>query len=299
MTAGATLAADGRTPGRHGPRAAAVGRTRRGRSSVGAIVLRTLVLGYLAALVVLPLAFVAWQALAPGLDRFVRSLTAPEALAALRLTLIAAGVATVVCSVLGTVVALYVVRSRLPGRRFAEALLDVPLAVSPVVVGLALLALFGREGWFADLPIRVAFTPLGVVVATVFICTPYTAREVIPVLRTLGAEREQAALTLGASPLQAFWRVTLPALKLALVHGAVLSLARALGEFGAVSVISGNLVGRTQTLTLLVQQRYENFDLAGAYAAALLLAAAAVATLVLLLRTARDRPGAAEGGGGE
>jgi sulfate transport system permease protein len=284
----ATLAVRSANDYRPVPPSATAKRIHRRRKAVGALALRLVVLAYLAALVVLPLGFIAWQALSPGIDRFVSALTAPEALSALRLTLLAAGVATVVCSVLGTIVALYVVRSRLPGRRFAEALLDVPLAVSPVVVGLALLALFGREGWFADLPIAVAFTPLGVVVATVFICTPYTAREVIPVLRALGSEREQAALTLGASPWQAFWRVTLPSLKLALVHGAVLSLARALGEFGAVSVISGNLVGRTQTLTLLVQQRYENFDLAGAYAAALLLAAAAILALVLLLKTTTD-----------
>ncbi|SEH12302.1 ABC transporter permease [Thermoleophilum album] len=264
-----------------GPRRAA-GRARR---QWGALALRTLALAYLGVLLVVPLAFVVYRALEPGVAQFVRALTALEALSALRLTVLAALVATVVCAVFGTAVALVVARSRLPGTRFVDSLLDVPLAVSPVVVGLALLALFGRGGWLEHFPVKVAFTPLGVVVATTFICVPYVARELIPVLRALGSEREQAALTLGAGPLQAFRLVTLPALRLALVHGAVLSLARALGEFGAVSVISGNLVGQTQTLTLLIQQRYENFDLAGAYAAALMLAAAACAALVLLLKT--------------
>jgi sulfate transport system permease protein len=163
---------------------------------------------------------------------------------------------------------------------------DLPFAVSPVVVGLALLLVYGRQGWL-HLPFQVIFAVPGMALATVFVSLPFVVREVAPVLREVGDEAEQAAATLGASGWQAFRRVTLPAIRWGVAYGVVLTTARAIGEFGAVSVVSGNVAGHTQTLTLLVQQRFGNFDLAGAYAASALLAAIALATLAAMSLTRR------------
>jgi sulfate/thiosulfate transport system permease protein len=155
-----------------------------------------------------------------------------------------------------------------------------------VVVGLALILVYGQEGWFggwlADHGIQVIFSPLGMVLATIFVCLPFVVREVMPVLREIGTEQEQAASTLGASPWQTFWRITLPAIRWGVAYGVVLTTARALGEFGAVAVVSGQLVGQTQTLTLHVEQSFTNFDLPGAYAAAFVLAVLALGTLLAM-----------------
>jgi sulfate transport system permease protein len=160
-----------------------------------------------------------------------------------------------------------------------------------VVVGLALLLLYGREGWFgdelADAGIRVVFSFPGIVLATIFVSLPFVVREVAPVLREIGTDQEQAAQTLGASRWQTFWRITLPAIRWGLAYGVVLSVARAIGEYGAVSVVSGKVSGETETMTLLVEKRFQNFDLAGAYAASTLLAV--IALLTLLAMTVFDR----------
>ena len=161
-----------------------------------------------------------------------------------------------------------------------NAVVDLPLALSPVVVGLSLLILYGRGGWLGGH--NVLFALPGMVLATVFVSLPFVVREVVPVLREVGDEQEQAAATLGASGWQTFWRVTLPSIRWGLAYGIVLSTARALGEFGAVSVVSGKIAGQTETLTLLVEKRFENFDLAGAYAASTLLAVLALATLLAM-----------------
>ncbi|MEA2295168.1 MAG: sulfate/thiosulfate transport system permease protein, partial [Solirubrobacteraceae bacterium] len=180
--------------------------------------------------------------------------------------------------------ALVLVRGRFPGKRLLDTLIDLPFAVSPVVIGLALLLLYGRDGWFGsvllDHGIRVLFSVPGIVLATVFVSLPFVAREVAPVLREIGDEQEQAATTLGASAWQTFRRVTLPAIRWGVAYGVVLSVARAIGEFGAVSIVSGKIAGETQTLTILVEQRYGNFDVAGAYAASALLALIALLTLL-------------------
>ncbi|HSC72639.1 MAG TPA: ABC transporter permease subunit, partial [Gaiellaceae bacterium] len=161
-----------------------------------------------------------------------------------------------------------------------NAVVDLPLALSPVVVGLALLLLYGRGGWLGG-P-QIVFALPGMVLATMFVSLPFVVREVVPVLREIGTEQEQAAATLGANVWQTFWRVTWPAIRWATAYGVVLTTARALGEFGAVSVVSGRLAGQTASLTLYVQDRYQGFDEIGAYAAAVVLALIAVSTLILM-----------------
>jgi sulfate transport system permease protein len=173
------------------------------------------------------------------------------------------------------------VRGRFRGKWLLDALIDLPFAVSPIVVGLSLILVYGAGGW-VDLPFQVLFAVPGMVLATIFVCLPFVVREVAPVLREIGDEQEQAAATLGASPWQTFWRITLPAIRYGVAYGVVLTTARAIGEFGAVSVVSGKIAGQTETLTLLVEKRFQNFDLAGAYAASALLALIALLTLLAM-----------------
>ncbi len=244
--------------------------------------LRLAAVGYLAALLVVPVAVVMKRAFEPGLAAVWASVTTPAAISAFWLTILVAAIAVPLNAVFGVLAALVLERSRTRGRGLLDALLDLPFAVSPVVVGLALVLVYGRGGWLAELPVQILFSLPGIVLATVFVCVPFVAREVAPVLRELGDEAEQAAATLGASAWATFRRVTLPAIRWGLATGIVLSTARALGEFGAVSVVSGRVSGETVTLTLLVEQRFQNFDLAGAYAASALLAAIAVGVLVLM-----------------
>jgi sulfate/thiosulfate transport system permease protein len=247
---------------------------------------RFLALGYLALLIVLPVGMVFWRALEPGLGGAWDAVTSPDALHALKLSLIVAAAATALNTVFGIACALWVVRQGGRVARTVEAFLDIPLALSPVVVGLALLLVYGRTGWLGpwlgDHGIQVLFSWPAIVLATVFVSLPFVARETIPVLRELGDEQEQAAATLGAGPFQTFWRITLPAIRPAVSYGIVLTAARSLGEFGAVTIVSGNIVGKTQTLPLEVQAQFEDLDLQGAYAASLVLALCAVLTLVAL-----------------
>jgi sulfate/thiosulfate transport system permease protein len=165
-----------------------------------------------------------------------------------------------------------------------NAIVDLPLALSPIVVGLAFLLLYGREGWFGpwliDHGLEIVFATPGMILVTIFISLPFVVREVVPVLREIGTEQEQAAATLGASGFQTFRRVTFPAIRWAVAYGVILTTARALGEFGAVSVISGRVVGKTETMTLRVEEAYQSFDFVGAYAAAVVLALVAIATLI-------------------
>src|ERR671927_1435813 len=194
-------------------------------------------------------------------------------------------IAVPVNTVFGVLCALVVVRQRFPGKAILNAIIDLPVAISPVVVGLALFIVSGRAGWIGPgllaHGLRVIFAVPGMVLATIFISLPFVVREVVPVLREIGTEQEQAAATLGASSLQTFRRITLPAIRWAVVYGVVLTTARCLGEFGAVSIVSGGIAGRTQTLTQYVQASYENFDQTGAYAASVVLAALAITTLFL------------------
>jgi sulfate/thiosulfate transport system permease protein len=250
------------------------------------LALRTLALGYLLVLLLVPVGVVFWRTFEPGLGAVWASVTTPAAIHAFYLTLLVTAIAVPLNAVFGVVTANAIVRGRLRGRRLLNALLDLPFAVSPVVVGLALILVYGRTGWFgetlADAGIKVIFSLPGIVLATVFVSVPFVAREVAPVLREIGEDQEEAARTLGASRAQVFRRITLPAIRWGLAYGVVLATARAIGEFGAVSIVSGKVAGETETLTLLVEKRFQNFDLAGAYAASALLAVIALATLLSL-----------------
>jgi sulfate transport system permease protein len=251
--------------------------------------LRTVALGYLAVLLVVPVGLVFWRTFEHGLAPVWASITTPAAIHAFWLTIEVTAIAVPLNAIFGVLAALALVRGRFRGKWLLDALIDLPFAVSPIVVGLSLLLVFGRGGWLAGLPFQVVFSVPGIVLATIFVSLPFVAREVAPVLREIGDEQEQAALTLGASGWQTFWRITLPSIRWGLVYGVVLATARAIGEFGAVSVVSGRIAGQTETLTLLVQRRFENFDLAGAYAASALLALIALATLLAMSKT-RRRP---------
>ena len=189
-------------------------------------------------------------------------------------------------TVFGIVCALAIVRRKFPGKGVLNAFIDLPLALSPVVVGLSLFLLYGREGWFgswlSDHGIDVLFALPAMVIATIFVSLPFVAREVVPTLREIGDEQEQAARTLGASGWQTFWRITLPSIRWAVIYGVILTTARCLGEYGAVAVVSGRVQGQTETATLRVQERYESLDLAGAYAISIVLALIAILVLVAL-----------------
>jgi sulfate transport system permease protein len=263
----------------------------------GKLSLRVIALAYLAVLLLVPVGVVLWRTFENGLLPVWESITTPAAVSAFWLTLQVAFIAVPLNTIFGILAATAIVRGKTPIalRRLVDALIDLPFAISPVVIGLSLILVFGRTGWFgpwlADHGIQVIFSLPGIVIATIFVSLPFVAREVIPVLREIGDEQEQAAATLGASSWQTFRRITLPAIRWGLAYGIVLSTARAIGEFGAVSVVSGKLAGETETLTLLVEKRFQNFDLAGAYAASALLAVIAMLTLLImtLLSSRRSR----------
>lgn len=249
--------------------------------------LRLLVVGYLGLLVGWPTALVASRTFADGIGTLAAALSDPQIVHALVLTAWITLAAVAINLVFGVTMALLLVRQEFPGRRILSALLDLPLSVSPVVVGLALLLVFNpRDGWFgaalADLGLRVVFSPPGMVMATVFVALPLMIRELVPVLTEVGDDQEWAARSLGAGPAQTFVRITLPTIRWAVLYGVVLSTARSLGEFGAVKIVSGNIVGATQTATLVVEERYQNFDQAAAYATAFLLACFSVLALVIV-----------------
>jgi sulfate/thiosulfate transport system permease protein len=245
-------------------------------------VLRFASLGYVGVLLLAPVGLIFYRAFEHGLGPAWDAVTTPESLHALKLTLIIAAIAVPANTIFGIFCALAIVRYRFPGFGVVNAIVDLPLALSPVVVGLALLLLYGNGGWLAGH--NVLFALPGMVLATIFVSLPFVVREVVPVLREIGTEQEQAAATLGASAWRIFRRVTWPSIRWAVAYGVVLTMARSLGEFGAVRVVSGHVVGRTETLTLLVQDRNEEFDAVGAYATSVLLAVIAVATLLLMNR---------------
>jgi sulfate/thiosulfate transport system permease protein len=245
--------------------------------------LRILALGYLAALLLVPVGLIFYRTFEHGIGAVWDSITTPAAISAFWLTIEVTAIAVPLNTAFGVLAALALARGRFPGKSVFDALIDLPFAVSPVVIGLALVLVYGRNGWI-ELPFQVIFSVPGIVLATVFVSLPFVVREVTPVLREIGDEQEQAAATLGASGWQAFWRITLPSIRWGIAYGVVLTVARAIGEFGAVSVVSGKIAGQTQTLTLLVEQRFSNYDLAGAYAASALLAVIALGTLLVMTR---------------
>ncbi|SCL25375.1 sulfate transport system permease protein [Micromonospora pallida] len=262
-------------------------RTRPGERGLGRYVLRLLVVGYLFLLVAWPLYLVGRNAFADGFTDLNAILTDPDVVHALQLTVVIALVAVLVNTVFGVGVSILLVRYDFPGKRLLNALLDMPLSVSPIVVGLALVLVYsGRTGWFGpsleSAGMQIIFAVPGMVMATVFVALPLVIREVVPVLEEIGDEQEQAARSLGANSLQTFRRITLPSIKWGVIYGVVLSLARSLGEFGAVKVVSGNVLGQTRTATLVVEEKYLNFDKGGAYATAFLLALVAVASIIVV-----------------
>jgi sulfate/thiosulfate transport system permease protein len=248
--------------------------------------LRAAGLGYLLVVLVGPLTMVFWRAFDKGGANLWETLSDPNTIHAFELTLLIAAIAVPLNTVFGIVCALAIVRRRFPGAGIVNALVDLPLAISPVVVGLSLFLLYGRTGWFgawfARHGVQILFALPSMVIATVFVSLPFVAREVVPTLRELGDEQEQAARTLGANAWQTFWRITLPAIRWAVIYGVVLTTARCLGEYGAVAVVSGHFEGKTETATLRVQDAYENFQQAGAYGISLVLATMSVIVLLCM-----------------
>jgi sulfate transport system permease protein len=250
-------------------------------------------LGYLALLLLLPVGLVFEKTFSQGLSAVLASLTTPAAISALWLTLEITVIAVVANTIFGVICALALVRGRGRGRWLLDVILEVPFVISPVIVGLSLILVYGTTGWFGKWllghGITVIFNPLGMILATVFVSLPFVVREVAPVLREIGTEQEQAAATLGASRLQTFLRITLPSIRWGLAYGVVLTTARALGEFGAVLIVSGSIAGQTQTLPLLVDTRFYAFNSSGAYTAGALLAAISICVLLIMTMTAPNK----------
>lgn len=238
---------------------------------------------FLGLFLLVPLGLVFVEALRRGVDVFVASITDPYALSAIRLTLFAAAIAVPLNTVFGLAAAWLICKFRFKGRAFLLSLIDLPFAVSPVIAGLVWVLLFGAQGWFgpwfAEHNIQIIFAVPGIVIATVFITFPFVARELIPLMESQGTDQEEAAVTLGARGWQIFRRVTLPNIKWGLLYGVLLCNARAMGEFGAVSVVSGHIRGQTNTLPLHVEVLYNEYQFSAAFACASLLAFLALFTL--------------------
>jgi sulfate transport system permease protein len=259
--------------------------------------LTAVALGFLALFLLLPLAAVFAEAFAGGWSAYLDAIGEPEALAALRLTLVAAAIAVPVNLLFGVCAGWCIAKFDFPGKSVLTTLIDLPFAVSPVIAGMVFVLLFGRQGflgsWVAEHGIRIVFSVPGIVLATIFVSFPFVAREVIPVMQAAGAQEEEAARVLGAGGLQMFFRVTLPNIKWGLLYGVMLCNARAMGEFGAVSVVSGKIRGLTNTLPLHVEILYNEYRFQAAFAVASLLACLALLTLVVKSIVERHLPSAA------
>jgi sulfate transport system permease protein len=247
--------------------------------------LGTVALGFIAILLLLPLTLVFKEAFADGVMTFFNAIKEPDTLAAVKLSLIAAAIAVPLNTVFGIAAAWCIAKYDFAGKTILVTLIDLPFSVSPVVAGLIYVLVFGMQGWFGpwlvEHDIHILFALPGIVLATVFVTFPFVARELIPLMVDQGRDEEEAAATLGATGFQTFLRVTLPNIKWGLLYGVLLCNARALGEFGAVSVLSGHIRGQTNTMPLHVQLLYDNYDYAGAFAVAALLAMLALLTLAL------------------
>jgi sulfate/thiosulfate transport system permease protein len=242
-------------------------------------------LTYFTIFLLLPLLAVFTEAFRKGIDAYFAALVEPDALSAIKLTLIAAALSVPLNLVFGVSAAWAVAKFQFPGKNLLITLIDLPFSVSPVVAGLIYVLVFGLQGWFGpwlrDHDIKIIFAVPGIVLATIFVTFPFVARELIPLMQAQGRDEEEAAISLGASGLQTFWRVTLPNVKWALLYGVILCNARAMGEFGAVSVVSGHIRGETNTMPLHVEILYNEYQFAAAFAVASLLALLALVTLVL------------------
>ena len=247
--------------------------------------LTALALGALGLFIVLPLIAVFVQAFEKGTQAYWKAIQQPDTVSAIRLSLIAVTVSVALNTVFGVAAAWVVTKFHFKGKSLLVTLIDIPFGVSPVISGLIYVLVFGSQGWFGpwllDHDIRIMFAVPGIILATTFVTFPFVARELIPLMETQGAEEEEAALVLGATGWQMFWRVTMPNIKWGVLYGVVLCTARALGEFGAVSVVSGHIRGETNTLPLHVEILYNEYNYAGAFAVASLLSVVAVVALVL------------------
>jgi sulfate/thiosulfate transport system permease protein len=247
--------------------------------------LRYIALAYLFLLLIVPVGLILWRTFTPGVGAFFESITTPAAVSALQLSLLVVAIVVPLNVLFGVPTALVLARNRFRGKSLLQAIIDLPFAVSPVVVGVALILLWGSAGLFGfvqnDFGLRIIFGFPGIVLASIFVTVPFVIREVEPVLHELGTDQEEAAATLGSSWWQTFWRITLPSIRWGLMYGIVLTVARTLGEFGAVIMVSSNLPGQSQTLTLLVSDRYNRGAEYGAYAISTLLMAVAVIVLVV------------------
>jgi sulfate/thiosulfate transport system permease protein len=248
--------------------------------------LRTLAFGYLGLLLLAPVAMIFYKTFEHGIGLPVEAMTSPDALHAIYLTLLMVAVAVPINTVFGVGCALLLVRHKWKGNAIIDGIINLPFAVSPVVIGLSLFLLYGTGGWFAptlaELGFQVLFSIPGMVLASIFVSLPFVVRETVPVLQEIGTEQEQAASTLGANAWQTFWRITLPAIRWGVAYGVVLTTARVLGEFGAVTIVSGSISGETETLPLFVAKSFEQFDEQSAYAGAIVLALLALTTLLLM-----------------
>jgi sulfate/thiosulfate transport system permease protein len=257
--------------------------------------MRYAALTYLAFLLVIPLVMIFYETFKDGIQEPIDAVTSTEGLHAFYLTLLCVGIAVPLNTIFGVLCALMLVRHNFRGKAVVNSLIDLPFAVSPVVIGLALFLVYGADGFLGgplnDAGFQIIFATPGLVLATIFVSLPFVVREVMPVLQEIGDDQEQAASTLGANGWQTFWRVTLPSIKWGVTYGVVLASARALGEFGAVAVVAGRISGETETLPLLVQSEYDKFNVAGAYAAAILLAILAVLILLSMNLLRRRSPG--------
>ncbi|HRD11572.1 MAG TPA: sulfate ABC transporter permease subunit CysW [Mycobacterium sp.] len=246
---------------------------------------RYVALAYVLVLVIVPVGLILWRTFAPGVGAFFSSITTPAAVSALQLSLLVVAIVVPLNVVFGVPTALVLARNKFRGKSVLQAVIDLPFAVSPVVVGVALILLWGTAGVFGfvenSLGFKIIFGLPGIVLASIFVTVPFVIREVEPVLHELGTDQEEAAATLGSSWWQTFWRITLPSIRWGLTYGIVLTVARTLGEYGAVIMVSSNLPGKSQTLTLLVSDRYNRGAEYGAYAISTLLMAVAVLVLVV------------------
>lgn len=249
------------------------------------VVFIAIALLFLALILYIPAINVFYQAFHNGIGPFLHNLREPNFQHAVRMTIGLAAIAVPLNTIFGLCAAWSLANKRFRGRTLLLSIVDLPFAISPVVAGLMIMLLYGRQGWFGEWllehNIKIVFAFPGMMLATAFVSLPFVAREVIPVLEEEGTDQEEAAYTLGASPWQTFWRITVPNIRWGLLYGVLLTNARAMGEFGAVSVVSGNIAGQTQSLPLFVEEAYKNYDTEAAYSAAVLLAFLAVVTLVL------------------
>lgn len=263
--------------------------------------LRGLGLGYLLILLLAPVVMIFFKTFENGLGPPLEAITSADAIHAIQLTLLMVAVAVPLNTIFGVGCALLLVRHRWQGNAIIDAIINLPFAVSPVVIGLSLYLLYGADGWFgptlAEWGIEVLFSTPGMILASVFVSLPFVVREVVPVLQEIGTEQEQAASTLGANGWQTFWRVTLPAIRWGVAYGIVLTTARVLGEFGAVTVVSGSISGETETLPLYVAKQFEQFNIEAAYGGAIVLALMALTTLLLMTVGGRKRKAQVAGAG--